>query len=146
MSSVNVPFDPELEVILNAFPKDAPMVRESIPAQRKAMAPMTTLEAVVTDPSIVHESKTATGPNGEIEIAILRLKDGAEGPRPAIYYMHGGAMIFGSRFFGVDNTFEWIKQLDVVISVEYRLAPEFPDPAPRIAMQGLSGLVSTLLN
>ena len=38
-------------------------------------------------------------------------------------------MIFGSRFFGIDTIFEWIKQLDVVIiSVEYRLAPEFPDP------------------
>jgi hypothetical protein len=36
-----------------------------------------------------------------------------------------------SRFFGIDNTFEWIKQLDIIlISVEYRLAPEFPDPAP----------------
>lgn len=95
------------------------------------MAVMTTAENTLTDPFIVHESNTISGPDGEIELAILRRKSSAGSPRPAIYYIHGGAVIFGTRFFAIGTTFEWIKQLDlVVISVEYRLSPENPYPAP----------------
>ena len=130
MSFARVPFDPELERVLRGIPKGMPTTKDGILQRRKAMEPMTTIE-VLNDPFIVHESKTVSGPNGDIELAILRLKDGCSGPRPAIFYIHGGAMLFGSRFYLIDQTFEWIKQLDiVVISVEYRLAPEHPDPAP----------------
>ena len=132
MPAIKVPFDSELEEILKNLPRDnSPVTEENIPRRRGMMAAMASLETIATDPSIVHESRAFTGPNGKIEFAIFRLKDGLKGPRPAIYYIHGGAMIMGTRFLGVNQTFEWIKELDiVVISVEYRLAPEHPDPAP----------------
>jgi acetyl esterase/lipase len=64
-------------------------------------------------------------------LSILRSKNSVGGVRPAIYYIHGGGMIFGTRFFLLGSTFQWIKELDItLISVEYRLAPEHPDLAP----------------
>jgi acetyl esterase/lipase len=40
-------------------------------------------------------------------------------------------MIMGDRTFGVSHFLSWIVEHDaVVVSIEYRLAPEFPDPYP----------------
>ena len=53
------------------------------------------------------------------------------GPRPVIYHVHGGGMILGNNRVGVDVPLAWARELDaIVVSVEYRLAPEHPHPAP----------------
>lgn len=56
---------------------------------------------------------------------------GVEGPLPCVYAIHGGGMILGSYDMD-DSTFEaWCQELGVMgVSVEYRLAPEFPYPTP----------------
>lgn len=89
------------------------------------------LEGTLTDSAICHEERTIPGPGGNIALGILRSKNSAGGLRPAIYYTYGGVMVFGTRFYEIGTTFEYIKQLDVVVvSVEYRLAPDHFDPAP----------------
>ena len=48
---------------------------------------------------------------------------------PGIYHTHGGGMIMGDRFTGAEVPLEWVERFDAVwVSVDYRLAPEFPDP------------------
>jgi acetyl esterase/lipase len=56
---------------------------------------------------------------------------GVEGPLPCVYAIHGGGMILGTYDMD-DSTFEaWCQELGVMgVSVEYRLAPEFPFPTP----------------
>jgi acetyl esterase/lipase len=52
-------------------------------------------------------------------------------PGPGIYHTHGGGMIIGDRFTGIDVMLDWVDRFDAVcVSVEYRLAPEFTDPYP----------------
>jgi acetyl esterase/lipase len=47
-----------------------------------------------------------------------------------IYHVHGGGLVIGNNRVGVDVPLAWAKELDaVVVSVEYRLAPEHPYPA-----------------
>jgi hypothetical protein len=40
-------------------------------------------------------------------------------------------MVIGDRFLGMREVLGWVEEFDAVcVSVEYRLAPEFPDPYP----------------
>lgn len=52
-------------------------------------------------------------------------------PRPALFWMHGGGYVIGNRSMDDIRTLAWATSLGcVVASVEYRLAPEHPYPAP----------------
>lgn len=77
---------------------------------------------------------TIAGHLGEpIEISVLspgRTRD--QGRRPGILYAHSGGLMFGDRFSGLDLVLDWVDQLGaVMVTVDYRLAPEHPDPYPR---------------
>ena len=51
--------------------------------------------------------------------------------RGALYYMHGGGMVFFDLTMSDLLCATIARNLDVVVvSVDYRLAPEFPDPTP----------------
>ncbi|MFC8074598.1 alpha/beta hydrolase fold domain-containing protein [Streptomyces sp. NPDC057307] len=44
---------------------------------------------------------------------------------PCVYWMHGGGMVMGDRFSQIDIPLEWLDKFGaVVVSVDYRLAPE----------------------
>jgi len=50
---------------------------------------------------------------------------------PCVLWLHGGGMIMGDRFSQIDIPLEWLQQLGaVVVTVEYRLAPEFTGTTP----------------
>lgn len=54
------------------------------------------------------------------------------GPRPVILYAHSGGLMFGDRFNALALNLDWVERLGaVLVSPEYRLAPEFPDPYAR---------------
>jgi acetyl esterase/lipase len=55
---------------------------------------------------------------------------GAAPPYPAILYLHGGAFISGDLDFEHPRCLELCRETGfLVVSVDYRLAPEFPYPA-----------------
>ena len=56
---------------------------------------------------------------------------GAEGPLPALLWIHGGGYVIGNAAEDDDLCRRYVERLGVVVaSVEYRLAPEHPYPAP----------------
>jgi acetyl esterase/lipase len=64
---------------------------------------------------------------------------GRNGPRPAVLWIHGGGMIVGSPQFEAAGSARLARELDaVVVSPDYRLAPENPFPA------GLDDCMATL--
>ena len=124
------PFDTELKSVLDRLKEAIPTVALSqIAAVRAAMA-SPAVESLLHGRPIHHEEKTIPVPGGEIVLSTFRLSDHHPGGL-GIYHVHGGGMIMGDRFSGAATYLEWVEQLDaVVVSVEYRLAPEFPDPTP----------------
>jgi acetyl esterase/lipase len=72
------------------------------------------------------------GPEGAPEVPVRVYRpQGAEGPLPCIFDIHGGGMTTGS-IETEDMPATLLAKFSgcVVTSVEYRLAPEHPDPAP----------------
>ena len=84
------------------------------------------------NPNVAKDDRTVPGPAGEpdISVRIYRPRN-ATGTLPGIYYIHGGGMVLGT-VAGEDATASLLcdEVNAVVVSVEYRLAPEHPHPAP----------------
>ncbi|MBC3193746.1 alpha/beta hydrolase [Pseudonocardia sp. C8] len=126
------PFDPELELVLTTMSDEAPLVMtaEMIPLVREN-PPFQLTEADFESLGLVVEDVTVPGYQGdEILVSVVKRKD-HHGPGPGIFYTHGGGMITGDRFASLQLALPWVVDHDaVVVTVEYRLAPEFPDPVP----------------
>jgi acetyl esterase/lipase len=92
------------------------------------------------------DERQVPGPDGAPDITLLILTPKEKGgPLPAIYHIHGGGMVMGDRRLGVDTFLPYVASGSaVVVSAEYRLAPEHPDPA--LVDDCYAGLVWTAKN
>ncbi|MGW2650082.1 alpha/beta hydrolase [Streptomyces sp. NPDC001393] len=144
------PFDPELAPVQEAMRGVvAPLSDESLPTLRRLMAegiPGMEREDLTAGGRVRVEERQVPGPDGAPDITLLiasPLEDG--GSRAGIYYVHGGGMVVGDRQVGVGAWLPYVAEGSaVVVSVEYRLAPEHPDPAP--VQDCYAGLVWTAKN
>ncbi|HEX4218133.1 MAG TPA: alpha/beta hydrolase [Acidimicrobiales bacterium] len=78
------------------------------------------------------EDVTVPGPPGDPDVTLRVYRPTvATDLVPGLYWMHGGGMMIGSMDMDDALLVGAAEQLGVaVVSVEYRLAPEHPDPAP----------------
>lgn len=127
--------DPEVRVPLEELLEALPGGFNAIPdivQRRAAVTAMLGAIEVPENPNVVKEDRTIPGPQGEpdISVRIYRPRNAAT-PLPGVYFIHGGGMILGT-VEGEDPTATLLcDQIGaVVVSVEYRLAPENPHPAP----------------
>jgi acetyl esterase/lipase len=127
--------DPEALVPLTALLEVMPGGFNAIPdivARRAAVDGMLSAIEVPDNANVTKEDRTIPGPHGDPDISVRIYKPvNATGDLPGIYFIHGGGMILGS-VAGEDPVATMIcDQVGaVVVSVEYRLSPENPHPAP----------------
>ncbi|MEU1040566.1 alpha/beta hydrolase [Streptomyces sp. NPDC005551] len=126
------PFDKELAVALTEF-VPLPFTPDMVRASRETGAAFRpTDETLSRDGAFSVEDRRVPGPPGAPDVSLLVCRPtGAEVPLPVVYFVHGGGMVTGDNRVGVDAPLSWAEELGlVVVSVEYRLAPENPHPAP----------------
>jgi acetyl esterase len=126
-----MPLDPQAKLLIDLIegsggfdltPDSDPQQLRDLYAGLSAAAPEQIAVASVTN-------RTIPGPGGEIPVRVYRPEGDA--PKPAIVYYHGGGWVIGSLDTHDGGCRAFANAADaVVISVDYRLAPEHPFPAP----------------
>lgn len=127
------PFDPELGVFLAALQERGPftLTAEMIPRMRMLDVTEEELDERLRARGLERRTVAVPGFHGDpINLAIIQ-RAGRTGPAPCFYTVHGGGMMFGHYLGNLDSYDDWLLTHDVVlVSVDYRLAPEHPDPYP----------------
>ena len=123
--------DPQAQAMLDLAERSDRPLLETLdpPAARVQYGEM--VAAVCGEPptGVLARDGTIPGPGGDIPTRLYRPRD-LEGPLPVLVYFHGGGFVIGDR----DTHDIPCRQLSLgaaclVISVDYRLAPEHPFPA-----------------
>jgi acetyl esterase/lipase len=125
--------DPEIAVALAASPIGTmdfgTFTLETIPQIRDAMANMPVVELPPT--TTVSREVVVPGSDGHDPTVRVYAPPTEGADRPCIYWIHGGGYMFGSGLTIDARINRWVETFDcVAVSIEYRLAPEDPYPAP----------------
>ena len=125
-----MPVDPQVQAVLDQMASlGGPELKDmTVDAARASFAMFAALGARPDQPAPT-EDRSIAGPSGDIPIRIYRPP--SDGPLPIIVFLHGGGFVIGN----IDSHDPTCQQLAtrvpaVVVSVDYRLAPEHPFPAP----------------
>jgi acetyl esterase/lipase len=118
--------DEELKPLLEYFGQRSatPMTLETLPAMREAKFEFPLL------PTPAWSERMIPGPAGAPDVHVYIINADAKRPgRPAILYIHGGGFVLGDAKSSLHRIQEMCQSLDcVVVSVDYRLAPEVRFP------------------
>jgi len=126
---IRPPYDTELNKTLTSLNFPPIITPDQIPTVRARPTPGP--EQFLAGLPIIHNNISIKGPGGEIPISVFRSNTSTSTQCPAILWFHGGGFFSGSRFGGIPNLLRFVEELDaVIVTVEYRLGPENPDPAP----------------
>ncbi|MER6694394.1 alpha/beta hydrolase [Streptomyces minutiscleroticus] len=126
---VRPPYDPELDTLLAGSPLPTVITADMIEPLRTA--PFTApIEEVLATRDLDHRIVTIPSPEGELAASVFTPR-GKTATGAGIYHLHGGGFVIGDRYTGIENILDYaLEHGAVVVSVDYRLAPERPDPAP----------------
>ena len=128
--------DPELAVGLDTNMPAQRLDLETLPRYRQmlidmvAAIPKPTSEAMQ---NVRREVRHVPGPQGAPDVRVLIYTPGNRGadPLPAILHIHGGGFVSGSADMSDPNSRSYAVDMEcVVVSLDYRLAPETPFPGP----------------
>ena len=126
--------DPELRVVLEKLPTDRPLDLNKIPAARDKMKKMVTtmLASLPAVEGVTSKDQFVPGSQGDpaVRVRVYR-PDDQPSKLPALYWIHGGGYVMGDIEQDDRLMKQMVKRIGcVAVSVDYRLAPEHPFPAP----------------
>ncbi len=128
--------DPELAAGLDTNMPAYKLDAETLPTYRQmlldmvAAIPKPTSEAII---NVRRDERFVPGPDGSPDVRVLVYTPGDKGDAilPAILHIHGGGFVSGSADMSDPNSRSYAVEMNcVVVSVDYRLAPETPFPGP----------------
>ena len=85
------------------------------------------------DPQVSVRDQMIPGPDGapDVKIRIYEPKDRGDELLPCLFFYHGGGFLFGTVYRQETLCQRYVKNVGcMVVSVEYRLAPQWKAPAP----------------
>lgn len=126
--------DPELRTVVEKLPTDRPLDLSQIPAARAKMKKMVTALLANLPPveGVTSQDHFAPGSKGDpaVRVRVYR-PDDQPSKLPALYWIHGGGYVMGDIEQDDRLMMQLVKRIGcVTASVDYRLAPEHPFPAP----------------
>jgi acetyl esterase len=125
---VTYAFDPELAAALTILPT---VDLSDIPTARAAMAKALAAAAEPDESGVQVREELVPGPDGAPDVRLrIYTPDRRQAPA-AVYDVHGGGFILGTIDGNHAGNLQLARELGVVVvTVDYRLAPEHPFPAP----------------
>lgn len=86
-------------------------------------------KSAVPDPAVASKDRTIPGPAGPLSVRVYT-PTGAQGALPVVVYYHGGGWVIANKDVYDGGARAISKYANaIVVSVDYRLAPEHPFPA-----------------
>ncbi|MGL5851805.1 MAG: alpha/beta hydrolase [Phycicoccus sp.] len=125
------PIDGELATLLAGVELPTTVSAEMLPLLRRGIPGGIPLEELLDTWDLESRDVVIPGYRGdEIVVSVVQTRDQV-GVGPGIVHAHGGGMVVGDRFGQLGLIAPWLSEhRAAVVTVEYRLAPELPDPYP----------------
>jgi acetyl esterase/lipase len=122
--------DPELLPLVDSFPP-MELSDETLPLVREGMTAMLAAQPLPDLPVSCRAVQVPSG-DGDRSVRCLLVQPTAmQADAPVILHFHGGGHVIGVPEMNLPTLMEWAAELDcVILSVDYRLAPETPFPGP----------------
>jgi acetyl esterase len=123
-----VSLDPQIAGLLEQLDRGFPRVQEMTGGEARALIRSRLVPPAEPEPVAEVADRTVDGQGGPIPVRVYR--PASSGPLPIVVYAHGGGFVFCDldSHDGLCRSFANLLPA-VVISVDYRLAPEHPWPA-----------------
>jgi acetyl esterase len=125
-------YDPELAPLLEFLPDASLGIGEPEAARAAFLELIGQFNADIDLSGVVIENLTIPGPTGAPEVPVrIYSPEALDREVPGILHIHGGGFVIGNLDSELGSCVALCRNLNiVVVSVDYRLAPETPYPGP----------------
>ncbi|KAI9146858.1 Arylesterase [Paramyrothecium foliicola] len=124
------PYDPEIAAGEDTQHRPIPSNYDELLRLRKEE--LQTDENIINDPEIEINDLQIPGDNCTIRAIVLtsKARSARKKPGPGILFVHGGGRVMGNVYVGLAAVSDMVKEVGAtVISIDYRLAPDYPGMA-----------------